>query len=58
MLNNHEGKPVPNVTFRVRENNEWKNVTTDDLFKNKTVCLIYNTTITIFLILFGCGGTE
>jgi peroxiredoxin len=34
---NHEGKRVPNVTFRVRENNEWKNVTTDDLFKGKTV---------------------
>ena len=36
-LQNHEGKRVPNVTFRVRENNEWKNVTTDDLFKGKTV---------------------
>ena len=27
-----EGSKVPKVTFRVRENNEWKNVTTDDLF--------------------------
>jgi len=33
------GKPVPNVTFRVRENDEWVNVTTDDLFANKTVVL-------------------
>jgi len=34
---NQEGKRVPNVTFRVRKNNEWTNVTTDDLFKGKTV---------------------
>ena len=39
MLQNREGQRVPNVTFRVRENNEWKNVTTDDLFKGKTVVL-------------------
>lgn len=37
MYKNIEGQHVPNVTFRVRENNEWKNVTTDDLFKDKTV---------------------
>ncbi|TJZ73003.1 glutathione peroxidase [Chitiniphilus eburneus] len=37
MLKNHEGQRVPNVTFRVRENNDWKNVTTDELFKGKTV---------------------
>jgi len=37
MLKNHEGKRVPNVTFRVRENNEWKSVTTDELFNGKTV---------------------
>ncbi|WP_018228065.1 glutathione peroxidase [Methyloversatilis universalis] len=36
-LNNREGQRVPNVTFRVRENNEWTNVTTDELFKGKTV---------------------
>ena len=36
---NMVGKAVPNVTFRVRENDEWKNVTTDDLFANKTVVL-------------------
>lgn len=37
MLANREGQRVPNVTFRVRENNEWKDVTTDDIFKGKTV---------------------
>lgn len=37
MPNNREGQRVPDVTFRVRENNEWKNVTSDDLFKAKTV---------------------
>ncbi|GAA5786926.1 glutaredoxin [Chitiniphilus shinanonensis] len=37
MLKNHEGQRVPNVTFRVRENNDWKNVTTDELFNGKTV---------------------
>jgi glutathione-dependent peroxiredoxin len=37
MSNKHEGQRVPDVVFRVRENNEWKNVTTDELFKGKTV---------------------
>jgi len=37
MLQNREGQRVPNVTFRVRENNQWKSVTTDDLFAGKTV---------------------
>jgi glutaredoxin-like protein len=37
MLPNHEGKKVPNVTFRIRKGNEWVSVTTDDLFANKTV---------------------
>ena len=37
MLQNREGQRVPNVTFQVRENNAWKQVTTDDLFKGKTV---------------------
>ncbi|WP_319558195.1 glutathione peroxidase [Thiomicrorhabdus sp.] len=36
-LPNREGQTVPNVTFRVRENNEWVNVTTDEIFKGKTV---------------------
>ncbi|MBO1112914.1 glutathione peroxidase [Bordetella petrii] len=37
MLQNREGQRVPNVTFPIRQGNDWKQVTTDDLFKNKTV---------------------
>ncbi len=36
-LENHEGQAVPNVTFATRQNDEWVNVTSDDLFKGKTV---------------------
>ncbi|MEN7429240.1 redoxin family protein [Chromobacterium sp. TRC.1.1.SA] len=39
MLQNREGQRVPNVTFRIRENNEWKNVTSAELFDGKTVAL-------------------
>lgn len=37
MLQSREGQRVPNVTFRVREGNDWKDVTTDELFKGKNV---------------------
>jgi glutaredoxin-like protein len=37
MLENSEGKNVPDVTFRVIENGDWKNITTDDLFAGKNV---------------------
>ncbi|UBF26326.1 glutathione peroxidase [Kovacikia minuta CCNUW1] len=37
MLTNREGQRVPNVTFRTRHNNQWVDVTTDDLFAGKTV---------------------
>lgn len=37
MLSNHEGQRVPNVTFHIRENNEWKDVTTEQLFQGKNV---------------------
>lgn len=37
MLQNREGQRVPNVTFQVRENNAWKQMTTNDVFKGKTV---------------------
>jgi len=37
MLPNKEGQRVPNVTFRTRKDNEWVDVTTDDLFAGKTV---------------------
>lgn len=33
------GQRVPNVTFPTRQNGEWVNVSTDDLFKGKTVVL-------------------
>ncbi|WP_454766713.1 glutathione peroxidase [Cupriavidus campinensis] len=39
MLQSREGQRVPNVTFRVRENNAWKDVTTAELFDGKTVVL-------------------
>lgn len=37
MLPNREGQRVPSVTFRARQNNEWVNITTDQLFAGKTV---------------------
>ncbi|TEW52242.1 glutathione peroxidase [Psychromonas algicola] len=37
MLDNIEGQNVPNVTFPTRQGDEWVNVTTDELFKGKTV---------------------
>jgi glutaredoxin-like protein len=37
MLPNQEGQRVPNVTFRTRQNNQWVDVTTDDLFAAKNV---------------------
>lgn len=36
-LPNKEGQRVPNVTFPTRQNGDWVNVTTDELFKGKTV---------------------
>ncbi|MDB9519300.1 glutathione peroxidase [Roseofilum reptotaenium CS-1145] len=37
MLQNKEGQTVPNVSFRARVNNEWKDISTDELFGGKTV---------------------
>ena len=37
MFENRENQQVPQVTFRTRNNHEWVDVTTDDIFKNKTV---------------------
>ena len=31
------GQAVPNVTFKVRADTDWIDVTSDDLFKGKTV---------------------
>ena len=39
MFTNREGQRVPQVAFRTRVNGEWKTVTTDDLFKGKTVAV-------------------
>lgn len=37
MLKNMEGQKVPDVTFKIREGNKWLEVTSNDVFKNKTV---------------------
>ncbi len=37
MLTNREGQKVPNVTFHTRENDQWVDITTDELFAGKTV---------------------
>jgi glutathione-dependent peroxiredoxin len=39
MLPNHEGQRVPEVTFRTRQNDQWVDVTTQDLFAGKTVAV-------------------
>ncbi|WNC68496.1 glutathione peroxidase [Thalassotalea nanhaiensis] len=37
MLDIKTGQSIPSVTFPTRVNNEWKNITTEELFKGKTV---------------------
>lgn len=37
MLPNREGQRVPHATFHTRQNNEWVDMTSDDLFAGKTV---------------------
>ena len=37
MLENREGQMVPQVTFRTRQEHEWVDVSTDDVFKGKSV---------------------
>jgi len=37
MFRNSEGKNIPSVTFHVYQENEWSEITTDELFKGKTV---------------------
>lgn len=39
MLENREGQSVPQVSFNTRVNNEWVQLSTDDLFKGKNVIL-------------------
>jgi peroxiredoxin len=37
VLQNREGQRVPQVTFRARNESDWKPLTTDEIFKGKTV---------------------
>jgi glutaredoxin-like protein len=37
VLSNREGQKVPSVKFRTRQNNQWQDVSTDELFNGKTV---------------------
>jgi peroxiredoxin len=37
MLENREGHKIPDVTFRTRRDHEWVDVSSDDVFKGKTV---------------------
>lgn len=37
MLESKENKNVPEVTFKTRQGDSWKDITTEELFKNKTV---------------------
>jgi len=39
MLPNREGQRVPQVTFRTRRNNQWVDLSSDELFAGKTVVL-------------------
>lgn len=36
-MENRQGQNVPQVTFRTRDNHEWRNVSSDEIFKDKTV---------------------
>ena len=38
-LQDRTGSTVPQVTWPTRQNDEWVNVTTDDVFKGKTVAV-------------------
>ena len=36
-MQNQEGKKIPHVVFRTRVNNDWASISTDEIFKGKTV---------------------
>ena len=38
-LASREGQPVPKVTFRYRQDGEWKEITSDQLFRGRTVAV-------------------
>ncbi|MDX1269365.1 MAG: redoxin family protein, partial [Oceanisphaera sp.] len=37
MLTDKTGQAIPQVTFRTRQGEQWVDVTSDELFKDKTV---------------------
>ena len=37
MFKNSEGQRIPKVVFKTRQNDKWKDVSSDDIFKGKTV---------------------
>ncbi len=37
MLNSKEGQPVPQVTFHTRQDHDWVDMSSDEIFKDKTV---------------------
>ncbi|MFT6791249.1 MAG: glutaredoxin-like protein [Cellvibrionaceae bacterium] len=39
MITNQEGQTVPSATFRIREGDSWRDMTTDEIFKGKNVVL-------------------
>jgi len=39
MFNNRENQKVPQVTFRTRRDHEWVDVSSDDIFRNRTVAV-------------------
>ena len=39
MLENRKGQTVPGITFKTRQNNDWVDVTTDELFAGKRVAV-------------------
>jgi len=36
-LTNKEGQAVPQVVFRTRENNQWRDISSKELFSGRTV---------------------
>ena len=41
MLENKTGQAVPFTVFHTRQGSEWQDVTTDQLFKGKTVAVFF-----------------
>lgn len=39
MFENREGQRVPSVVFKTRQNNEWVDVKSDDIFNGRTVAV-------------------